>query len=116
MLAVQADHVALALMDDRVDRDRGLAGRAVTDDQLALAAAERKQGVDHEDAGGERLGHQIALDDLGGRPLGGIQALRGDLRAAVEGPAQRIEHPTEKRLADGHFEDLAGRLHTAARG
>jgi hypothetical protein len=31
MLAVQADHVALALMDDRVDRDRGLAGRAVSD-------------------------------------------------------------------------------------
>src|SRR6478736_3902333 len=36
----------LLLVDDRVDGDRGLAGRAVTDDQLALAAADGRQGVD----------------------------------------------------------------------
>ena len=34
---VDAVHVRLALVDDRVERDRGLAGLAVADDQLALA-------------------------------------------------------------------------------
>src|SRR5690606_23293527 len=34
------------LVDDRVDRDRGLTGLAVADDQLALATADRGQGVD----------------------------------------------------------------------
>ena len=43
------------LVDDRVDRDRGLAGLAVADDQLALAAADRGHGVDGLDAGLQRL-------------------------------------------------------------
>src|SRR5258708_7194315 len=34
------------LVQDGVDGDRGLAGLAVADDQLALAAADRDQGVD----------------------------------------------------------------------
>src|SRR5207302_10534061 len=33
---VNADHVLALLVDDGVDRDRGLAGLAVADDQLAL--------------------------------------------------------------------------------
>ena len=43
------------LVDDGVDADRGLAGLAVTDDQLALAAADRGHGVDRLDAGLQRL-------------------------------------------------------------
>ena len=38
---IDADHVAALLIDDRVERDGGLAGLAVADDQLALAAADR---------------------------------------------------------------------------
>jgi len=34
------------LIENGVERDRGLAGLAVTDDQLALAAADRDQRVD----------------------------------------------------------------------
>src|SRR6187200_2404062 len=45
----------LLLVDDRVDRDRGLAGLAVTDDQLALAATDRGHGVDGLEAGLQRL-------------------------------------------------------------
>jgi hypothetical protein len=43
------------LVDDRVDRDGGLAGLAVADDELALAAADRDHGVDGLDAGLHRL-------------------------------------------------------------
>ena len=51
---VDADDVAVLLVDDRVERDGGLAGLAVADDQLALAAADRDHGVDRLDAGLER--------------------------------------------------------------
>ena len=39
---VDAEDVAPLLIDDRVDRDRGLAGRTVADDQLALALSDRE--------------------------------------------------------------------------
>src|SRR5690606_22505372 len=39
------------LIEDRVDGDGGLAGLAVADDELALAAADRDQGVDRLEAG-----------------------------------------------------------------
>ena len=47
--------VEARLADDRVDADGGLAGRAVADDQLALAAADRDHRVDRHDAGLHRL-------------------------------------------------------------
>ena len=43
------------LVDDRVDGDGRLAGGAVADDQLALAAADRNHRVDRHDAGLHRL-------------------------------------------------------------
>src|SRR3546814_3363334 len=53
----------VALVDDRVDGDGGLAGLPVADDQLALAAADGGHGVDGLDAGLQRLVHRLALDD-----------------------------------------------------
>ncbi len=52
---VDADDVVALLVDDRVDRDGGLAGLAVADDQLALAAADRDHRVDGLEAGLQRL-------------------------------------------------------------
>ena len=62
---VDADDALPLLVDDRVDRDRGLAGAAVADDQLALAAADRDHRVDRLDAGLQRLLHRLAHDDAG---------------------------------------------------
>ena len=50
------------LVEDRVERDRGLAGLAVADDQLALAAADRDQRVDRLEAGRHRLVHAICAE------------------------------------------------------
>ena len=60
---VDADDAGALLIDDRVDRDGGLAGAAVADDQLALAAADRDHRVDRLDAGLERLLHRLPDDD-----------------------------------------------------
>src|SRR5690606_7806450 len=43
---VDALNAAVLLVDDRVDGDGGLAGLAVADDQLTLAAADRDHRVD----------------------------------------------------------------------
>src|SRR3546814_20111588 len=43
------------LVDDGVERDGGLAGLAVADDELALAAADRDQRVERLEAGLHRL-------------------------------------------------------------
>ena len=48
---VDADDVAVLLVDHAVDGDRGLAAGAFADDEFALAASEREHCVDHEDAG-----------------------------------------------------------------
>jgi hypothetical protein len=68
---VDADQVGVSVVDDRVDRDRGLAGLAVADDQLALAAADRNHRVDRLEAGLHRLDDRLAMDDAGGLVLRG---------------------------------------------
>jgi hypothetical protein len=80
------------LVDDRVDRDRGLAGLAVADDQLALAAADRDHRVDRLDAGLQRLVHRLAVRDARRDDV--------DLRVAVERATERVDHAAEHRLAD----------------
>ena len=98
----------LALVDDRVERDRGLAGLAVADDQLALAAADGRHGVDGLDAGLQRLVDRLALDDGGRLQLEDAAALGDDLALAVDRVAQRVDHAAEEAVADGDREDLAG--------
>ena len=80
----------LLLVDDRVDRDRGLAGLAVTDDELALAATDGGHGVDGLEAGLQRLVHRLALDHRGGlqlegAALGGRRSRRGRRSAGRAG-------------------------------
>ena len=82
---VDAEHVLALLVDDGVDGDGGLAGLAVADDELALAAADRDHRVDGLDAGLQRLVHRLAGDDAGGLDLdlAGVLAVDGAL--AVDG-------------------------------
>ena len=60
-----AGGVERLLVEDGVERDRGLAGLAVADDQFALATADRDQGVDGFEAGRHRLMHRLAGNDAG---------------------------------------------------
>src|SRR4029453_17738610 len=60
---VDALHVAGVLVDDRVDGHGRLAGLAVADDQLALAAADRDHRGDRLDARLQRHLHRLAVDD-----------------------------------------------------
>ena len=105
---IDADHVAALLVDDGVERDGGLAGLPVADDQLALAAADRNHGVDGLDAGLHRLFHRLAGDHARRQALDRVE-LRGlDRALAVDGLAERIDHAADQRFAHRHRHDAAG--------
>ena len=106
-----AGRPVVLLVDDRVDRDGGLAGLAVADDQLALAAADRGHGVDGLDAGLQRLVHRLALHHGGRLQLQRAAALglRSSPRPSIGSPSGSTTRP-RKPSPTGHREDLAGAL------
>ena len=84
------------LVDEAVDGDRSLAGLAVADDQLALAAADRDQGVDRLEAGQHRLVHRLARDDARRLDVDQAPLGRRDRPLAVDRVAQRVDHAAEQ--------------------
>ena len=95
--------------------DGGLAGLAVADDQLALAAADRGHGVDGLDPGLQRLVHGLAARRCpapGPRAGGSRWSAIGAL--AVDRLAERVHDPAEQRVADRHRQDAPGRPDRAA--
>ncbi len=109
LLLVAARPVGL-LVDDRVDRHRGLAGLAVADDELSLAAADRGHRVDGLDAGLQWLLHRLPLNDGRRLDLQRATALGGDVAKAVDRLAERVDDPAEEAVTDRHRQDLAGAL------
>ena len=106
---IDADHVSVLLVDDGVDGDGRLAGLAVADDELALAATNRHHGVDGQDTGLHRLVHGLTGDNAGSLELHGARALGLDGALAVDGLAQRVHHAAEHGLAGGNLHDTTGR-------
>ena len=102
------------LVDDGVDGDGGLAGLAVADDQLALAAADGDHGVDGLEAGLHRLVHRFAGDDAGGLDLHLAVVVGLDLALAVDGLADAVDDPADQGLADGNLNDPLGALDRVA--
>ena len=103
--AVDADEVVLRGVDDGVERDGGLAGLAVADDELALAAADGDHGVDGLDAGGHGLADGLAIDDAGSETLDGEILVGVDGALVVDGLAERVDDAADHGFADGHGHD-----------
>src|SRR5213083_611713 len=85
--------------------DRGLAGPAVADDQLALAAPDRDHRVDGLEPGLERLLHRPAVHDARGIPLDRPELLGVDRALAVHRLAERVDDAARQGLADRHLGD-----------
>src|SRR5262249_37415002 len=98
------------LVEDGVERDRGLAGLAVADDQLALAAADRDQGIDGLQAGRHRLMHRPARNNAWRLHVHALALGRLDRALAVDRIAERIDDAAEQALADRRVDDGAGTL------
>ena len=108
--AVDTNHVFAALVDDGVQNDSGLAGLAVADNQLALAATDGDHGVNGFDAGLKRLAHGLAIDHAGSNPLEGIALVGEDGTFAVERLAERVHHAADQGLTHGDGHDGVGAL------
>src|SRR5262249_23790082 len=110
LLLLVAGLPVLALVEDGVDADRGLAGLAVADDQLALAAADRGHGGDGLDAGLQRRAHALALYHRRRLNLQCATGFRLNVTLAVDRVAQRVDHAAQELVADRNREHLAGAL------
>ncbi len=96
------------LVDDGVDGDGGLAGLAVTDDELSLTTSDGNHRVNGLDAclqrfldglsGGDTRSHDVELHGLG--------AVDGAL--AVQWLTKRIDHSTQHAFADWNFKQSIG--------
>src|ERR1700704_3000925 len=98
------------LVENGIERDRGLAGLAVADDQLALAAADRDQRVDRLQAGRHRLVDRFARNDAGRLDVDAHPLVGLDRALAVDRIAERIDHAAEQALADRGIDNGAGAL------
>ncbi len=110
MTCSSVDCVERLLVEDGVERQRRLAGLAVADDQLALAAADRDQGVDRLEAGRHRFVHRFARNDPGRLDVDARAPGRRDRAFAVDRIAERVDDAAEQFLADRHVDDGAGAL------
>ena len=107
---VNADHVVALLVDDRINRNGGLTGLTVADDELALSAADRNHRVDSEDTGLHGLMHGLTRNNAGGLELDRAHAVGLDRSLAVDGHTERVHDTAEHGLAGGYFHDTTGRL------
>src|SRR5262249_19877466 len=112
--AVNANQVVAFVVDDSVQNHGGLAGLAVADDQLALAAAARNHGIGGLDAGSHGLAYRLPVNHPG-RDAFNRDVLAGrDRTFVVNRLAERVDHAADHTFTgrDGH--DLARTLDLVA--
>ena len=113
--AINTNDIAAALIQNGVDRDRGLARPAITQNQLALPAPDRNERVDHFQSGLERHRHRRAIHDRRGGSLDRQTFARRHRPIAIERSTKRIDHAPEQPFAHGHVHDPPGPLNFIAR-
>ncbi len=111
---VHADDARALLIDDRIDRDRRLAGAAIADDQLALSATDRNHRVDGFDAGLQRLFHRLTDDDARRHELDRTRGCHIDRAGAIDRLAECVDHPPENLRARHHLEQSTGAANLVA--
>ena len=104
---VHADQFAVALGQQCIQRHRGFAGAAVTDDEFALSAAQREQCINGQRAGVHGLAHEGPFDDVGRRAFSGQMVFGLNGRALVQRAAQRVNHAAEQAWADRNLHHAA---------
>ena len=107
---VDTDDARTLLIDDGVQANLGLAGLAVADDQLTLAAADRDHRVNRLDTGLKRYVNRGALDDTGGRHLNRARFVCLNGALAVDRLPERVYDAAEHRFTDWDLYNTLGSL------
>ena len=111
---IDAQNVLALLVDDGICGNDGLAGLAVADDQLTLAAADGDHRVDGLDAGLQRLLDRLAVQDAGSRGFDSTVIGSFDGAFAVDGLTQGVDNTPNHPFTDRDRNDLAGAVDAAA--
>ena len=96
------------LVQDGVDRDGGLTGLAVANDQLTLATADRDHRVDRLQAGLQRLINRLTLGHRWSLQFKRATAFSLDLALIVNWLTQRVNYTAQEFVTDWHGENLSG--------
>ena len=83
---------------------------SVSDDQLALAAADRDHSVDCFNARLQRLRNRLSVDDARRQDFDAAERLSGDRPAVIQRLAKRVHDSTQQRHADRDFDNSSGLL------
>ena len=100
--------VLTGLGNDGVDRNGGLAGGTVTDDELTLTTADRDHRIDGENAGLNRNADRLPRNDAGGDLFDRVGHGSLDFSLAIDGLTQRVNDATEHLASHGDGEEFAG--------
>src|SRR5271156_3546223 len=106
--AVNANHVAAALVQDCVNDDGGFSDLTVANDQLALAAADGNHSVNGLDAGLDRFAHGLAIDHAGSETFERIALRRLNGAFVINGIPERVHNAADHAIADRHGHDFSG--------
>src|SRR5690606_32489711 len=105
---VDTGHVLTLLVDDGINRDGGLAGLAVANDQLTLATADRHHGVDRLETGLHRLRHRLTRNHARRDLLDLVGKLGIDRALAVDRLTKRVDDAADQFGAYRHLENATG--------
>ena len=95
------------MVHDGVERDGGLSGLPIADDELPLTAADRNHRVDRLDPGLQRLLHGLSCDDSRRFQLDTTVLRACDRPFAIDRDAKRIDDTAPESLTDRHLGDAS---------
>ena len=99
---IDTNYAFAFLIDDGIDRNGGLTGLTVADDQLALSATDRDHGVDGFDTGLNRGIHILAFHHTRGNTFDRAEARGRNRSLAVHRFTQRVHHASDHGIAYWH--------------
>ena len=102
---IDADHVLTFLIDDGVDRNRGLAGLTVTNDQFTLATTDRNHRVDRFETGLHRLVNRFTFHDTRRLDFNLAVGVRFNRTLTINRNTDTVNDATNQRFADRNLND-----------
>ena len=102
------------MIDNGINRDRGLAGLTVADNQFPLTAANGNHGVNRLDTRLHRAINRFARHNAGRHFFHRIKLLGFYLATAVNRLSNRVDHPAQKLFPHRYGHNAFGALHSVA--
>ena len=111
---VDALHTKTALVDDGVDRNSGLTGLTVTNDEFALSTTNWGHCVDRLDAGLQWLVHWLATHDARSLDFHGAADCANDVTLTVDGRTKCVDNATKHRVTNWDGENATSCFNSLA--